>query len=494
MSTTTDYSRISISSKDDIEKLYLLLKTYAQHPFRAKTVSEVIIDAKNWSPRWTNCRPRKHKADDVPLEHRIRDEAHFALQEYIHGLALPKDTIADFVAAVDQKRREVMGWSVCDGDSKCGSLSFETVGIALLLSFCENISTLYLAEGLLKSDAVEYMLKTNYGEIKNPGLQKLKHVYFMTSSDTMSDLVDSLEYGKLEILRYMQLVHRFPALESVAMDALQEYHRPDYRFFVPHSGNMKKLEITHCDIPSESLARMISIPKFLEEFKLSVGGLRTTDEVSPLVQSSQIGKALAVHRDTLRVVDVDIDVALDRTADYPISEDNDEDEDEDEEERACRTARGRNGGSYGRERLAADKAISVHPKVTGEVAKEHGDAIGSFNDFPRLTHLSISIMALFGAGGNDQSEPPFKLVECLPPSLEYFCLYGYVRGVNPDDDEHIDEFLAKKREKLPKLKVVQGIEELVPGLKDVYGNSGSLQEEEVYAREEVERVWKEVEV
>ncbi|KAM0315961.1 hypothetical protein ACHAPQ_011457 [Fusarium lateritium] len=415
---------------------------------------------------------------------------------HIRGLALSEDTIADFVAAVDQKRRAVMGWNICDGDSKCGSLSFEIVGIALLFSFCENISTLYLAEGLLKSDVVEYMLKTNYGEIKNPGLQKLKHVYFMTSSDTMSDLVDSLEYGKLEILRYMQLIHRFPELESVAMDALQEYHRPDYRFFVPRSGNMKKLKITHCDISSESIARMISIPKFLEEFKLSVGGLRTADEVSPLVQSLQIGKALAVHRDTLRVVDVDIDVALDRTADYPISEDNDEDEDEDEdeEERACRTARGRNGGSYGRERLAADKAISVHPKVTGEVAKEHGDAIGSFNDFPRLTHLSISIMALFGAGGNDQSEPPFKLVECLPPSLEYFCLYGYVRGVNPDDDEHIDEFLAKKREKLPKLKVVQGIEELVPGLKDVYGNSGSLQEEEVYAREEVERVWKEVEV
>jgi hypothetical protein len=362
-----------------------------------------------------------------------------------------------------------------------------------LFSLCKNITTLHLAEELHPS-VDEYMIKLNYGDIKNPGLQNLKHVHFTPGSDRY----DSRYYATVEILRYMQLIHRLPALESVTMDALQEY-QPTYVYFVPRSGNMKKLEITHCHIGSDYLARMISIPKALEEFRLSIGGMWSIDGGSPIYSPSQIGKALAAHKDTLRVLDIDANISI-RADKYPGVKH--KDDEADLEERACRHVRGRPGDPYGRDRIAADKAISIKPKITEEDAKEQGQTVVSFHDYPRLTHLSIGTVALLGDCDDDSGEPPFKLakpapfrlVEYLPPSLEYLCIYGYVRGVNPDVDEHVDEFLDKKSEKLPKLKVVKGVEELVPGLMDVFGHTDLSDEKDLYVREEMDREWKEVEV
>jgi hypothetical protein len=483
------YSRISISNIKDTEKLYSLLKTYAQDPSLAETVSEVIIDTQDCFPMFDNSRPKKQKPKDSPI-----DEPHIALHAYIRSLALDKNTTFDFIGAVDTKRRAVMGWHACESDSNCSSLKFEVVGLALLFSFCKNITTLYLAEELHHS-VKEYMIKLNYGDIKNPGLQNLKHVHFTASRPVVND---SRYYATVEILGYMQLIHRLPALESVTMDALQEY-QPTYVYFVPRSGNMKKLEITHCHINSDYLMRMISVPKALEEFKLSIGGMWSIDGGSQIYSPSQMGNALAAHKDTLRVLDLDAGISI-RADNYPgykykVDE-------PDMEEQACRRIRGRPGDPYGRDRIAADKAISVKPEIKEEDAKEHGRTVVSFHDYPRLTHLSIGMIALLGDWDDYRDEPPFKLVkpapfrfvECLPSILEYLCIYGYVRGVNPDVDEHVDEFLAKRSEKLPKLKAVKGIEELVPGLMDVFGRTDLSDEKDLYVRDETGWEWKEVEV
>jgi hypothetical protein len=488
MSTSPKYSRISICNPKDTERLYSLLKTYAQDPSRAETVSEVIIDTQRWYPMFDNSQPRKQKSKNSPI-----DEGHVALHTYIRSLSLDENTTFDYIGAVDTKRRAVMGWHACDSDSACSSLKFEVVGLVLLFSFCKNITTLYLAEEMYHS-VDEYMIKLNYEDINNPGLRSLKHVHFTASQP---DTNEPRYYATVEILRYMQLIHRLPALESVTMDGLQEY-QPTYVYFVPRSGNMKKLETTHCHIGSDYLRRMISVPKSLEEFKLSIGGMWSTDGGMPVYPPYEIGKALGAHKDTLRVLDIDAGISI--SADnYPrVKLKYDE---ADLEERACRHVRGRPGEPYGRDRIAADKAISIKTKIAEEDTKERDRTI-SFHDFSRLTHLSIGMVALLGDWDDDRWDPPFKLakpapfrlIECLPPSLEYLCIYGYVRGANLDVDEHVDELLAKKSEKLPKLKVVKGIEEFVPGLKDVFGHSDSLDEEDLYVREEVDREWKEVEV
>ncbi|KAM0343779.1 hypothetical protein ACHAPU_008207 [Fusarium lateritium] len=488
----TNYSRIAICTTSDVDKLYPLLKTYVQHPSCAKTVTEVAIDGYRWSSRspfpvpfFTPQPPpiRKRKATDVIVKDQIPDEAHVALQEYIRGLSLDQDTTANFINAMDQKQREVMGW---DEPDKVNAIKFATAAVALLLSLCENITTLCLAEGLYGTSLFEYMLKTNYAEIKKPSLQKLKHLRFVPGGGS-----DPRNYTTLEILRYMQSVHRLPALETVSMDAMQECQAHS-QFFVPRTGNMKKLEMTHCDIPDDYLVRIIAAPKALQELKLSMGGLWHMDGGSPVVTIHEIGKALATHRDTLRVLDVDLDKAVSQR-NRRSQEKYDLDADEKDAMRPRRGQPAPNG-----DRIASDKAISVSLKYISEDAREYGSTIGPFHDFPHLTHLRISILTFFGPCREyvppfHLSTPaPFRLIDALPLSLEHLCIYGYTRGLNPDVDEHIDEFLAKKDEKLPKLKGIEGIQDCVPSLKDIYGSGDNLDEKELYRPQRMDRKWVEV--
>ncbi|KAF5664708.1 hypothetical protein FHETE_6979 [Fusarium heterosporum] len=489
--TPTNYSRIAICTTSDVDKLYPLLKSYVQHPSSAKTVSEIAIDRYRWSSRssfpfFFAPQPpptKKREATDALAKDQIRDEAHVALQEYIRGLALDQDTTANFINAMDQKQLEVING---DEPDQANRIKFATAAIALLFSLCENITTLYLAESLDRTFLFEYMLKTNYAEIKKPGLQKLKHLRFIPGCDS-----DPRNYTTLEILRYMQSVHRLPALETVSMDAMQEY-QANSQFFVPRTGNMKKLEMTHCDVSGDYLVRIIAAPKALQELKLSMGGLWHTDGGSPMVTASEIGKALAAHKDTLRVLDVDLDKAI-----YKRDKRREEQYDYDTDEKnAMRPRRGQPVTNV--DRIASDKATSVSLKYISEDARGYGFTIGPFHDFPHLRHLSISILTFFGPW-NEYVPPfhlstpaPFRLIDALPSSLEYLCIYGYTRGMSPDVDGHIDEFLAKKDEKLPKLTVVEGIKNCVPSLKDIYGSSDKMKEEDLYQPQRMRTGWVEV--
>ncbi|KAH7220412.1 uncharacterized protein BKA55DRAFT_546200 [Fusarium redolens] len=141
--------------------------------------------------------------------------------------------------------------------------------------------------------------------------------------------------------------------------------------------------------------------------------------------------------------------------------------------------------------------------------REYTATIGSLHDFPHLTHLSIGIMPRLGEYDGwkppfRSKEPPyrlekpatFRLVDMLPPSLEYLCLYGYARGESLDVDEHIDELLAKRDEKLPNLKVVKGIDERVRDIKDILYDMAvaEVDEDELDVRGEgFESGWKKVE-
>ncbi|KAF5965080.1 hypothetical protein FCOIX_13114 [Fusarium coicis] len=483
-----NYSRIQISSEEDTKRLHCLLQSYIEDPSRAKAVTEVVIDATPWIYASTSKVP---EYDELPTSmgyEELGDPPEIRLRRYARRLELSDET-------TDQVDK-ILSWKCREYEFKVQKESeFAIAMIILLFSLCENISMLYLAENLQKP-IVDYMLKANYAQMKSPPLQKLKNVRFFAGARS-----DERFYTACDILRSFQLIHRLPALESVAMDGMSDY-QADHQFFVPGTGNMKKLEVTHCDISPSFLNVMISIPKALEEFKLSIGGLWTLDSADTSSEPFYIARALYAHRHSLRVLDLDVDVGAGANAvEWDVERNFEEEDDGTDWEIKDQL------DLYGRDRLALDKTISTgHMMDSG---KEYTPTIGSLRDFPHLTHLSISIMPLLGEylGGYDQygfKEPPyrlekpapFRLVDMLPPSLEYFCLYGYTRGENTDVDDHIDEFLAKRDEKLPNLKVVRGIDERVRDIKDVLHDMAvaEVDEDELYVRGEgFESGWKTVE-
>ncbi|PNP79360.1 hypothetical protein FNYG_07436 [Fusarium nygamai] len=484
-----NYSRIQISSKEDTKRLYCLLQSYIEDPSRAKAVTEVVIDATPWIYASTSKVP---EYDELPTSmgyEELGDPPEIRLRRYARSLQLGDETSA--------KVDKILSWKCREYEFKLQKESeFSIAMIILLFSLCENISTLYIAENL-QQPVVDYMLKANYAQMKSPPLQKLKDVRFFAGTQS-----DERFYSGFDILRFTQLIHRLPALESVAMDGMSDY-QADHQFFVPGTGNMKRLRVTHCDISPSFLTVMISIPKALEEFKLSIGGLWTLDGADTSSEPFYIARALYAHRNSLRVLDLDVDVgagvnAVDWDVDRNFEEEEDDGTDWEIKDQL---------DLYGRDRLALDKKISTGHKM--DSGKEYTPTIGSLHDFPNLTHLSIGIMPLLGEylGGFDQygfkkppyrlEQPaPFRLVDMLPPSLEYLCLYGYTRGENPDVDEHIDEFLAKRDDELPNLKVVEGIDERVRDIKDVLHDMAlaEVDEDELYVRGEgFESGWKTVE-
>ncbi|EXL42017.1 hypothetical protein FOCG_15374 [Fusarium oxysporum f. sp. radicis-lycopersici 26381] len=484
-----NYSRVQISSKEDTKRLYSLLQSYIEDPSRAKAVTEVVIDTTPWIYASTSKLPDH---DELPTSmgyEEFGDPPEIRLRRYARRLDLGDKTADQVDKILDWKRREY--------DFKLQKESeFSIATIILLFSLCENISTLYLAENL-QQPIMDYMVKANYAQMKSPPLQKLKNVRFFAGARS-----DERFYSALEILGFIQLIHRLPALESVAMDAMSDY-QADRTFFVPGTGNMKRLEIAHCDVSPSFLTVMISIPKALEEFKLSIGGLMSIDGADTSSEPFYIARALSAHRHSLRVLDIDVDAGSGADAlDWDVDKNYEEGEDD-----------GKNWeikdqlDLYGRDRLALDKKISTGHRM--DSGKEYTPTIGSLHDFPHLTHLSIGIMPLLGE--YDWWKPPFRhteppyrlekpapcrLVNMLPPSLEYLCIYGYTRGENPDVDEHIDEFLAEKDGKLPNLKVIKGIDERVRDIKDILYDMtvAEVDEDELYVRGgEFQSGWKGVE-
>jgi len=59
-------------------------------------------------------------------------------------------------------------------------------------------------------------------------------------------------------------------------------------------------------------------------------------------------------------------------------------------------------------------------------------------------------------------DPPHRLVDALPLGLEELVLRGYKKGERQRYDAYIEEFLEKKDEMFPKLRVLKGIDEEIP--------------------------------
>lgn len=462
---TTKYERIAVADKQDIPRLHSLIKLYIAEPSLADYVTEMTLDSSAWSHptkrRWL-LRGETAAVEEELGPELLPDETDTALDNYSLGLGLSEEHTGNILSSLEWVRYYLVGaWKGSALTRYERESAFLFAATIILLSLCRNISTLHLGRAGYEGPLAEYLLKSNYGQIPKPALQKLKHMELFTSS---AAYVDERVYSRTEFMEYFQYFHRLPALESIVMDCAGEYQM-DRQFFVEGSGNMKKIHLTHADITSETLSTLLGIPKSLEDINVSNGGLWSTDGGHPLLFAGEVGKRLQQHQLTLKALDLNVE--FDK---YDARFDDEEDEEElqhmMEYEREA----------YGPEHIRLDEAAR-DPDYVDPDTQEWPDKsfLGSLQTFEKLTNLSISLTAFLGteftrdAPRRLEKRPLHRFVDVLPPSLEYLCLYDYKRGENADFDEHVDEFLAQREERFPKLKEVKGIEETVKGMMSIYG-------------------------
>ncbi|CAG9954411.1 unnamed protein product [Clonostachys rosea f. rosea IK726] len=454
----TAWQRLCVS---DLDRLYPLLTAYIQQPSLAESVTELVMDFSSAEHSWPNDYP-----PDEPVESSL-GVAGDLVREHVCSLGLgDRETKAMLhVLRLWTNRRETpRDWQPGDVPSEPHYLHGEFAGLAavVLLSLCKNLSTLHIAQPMSGFSLIleDYFLKSNYGLLQAPGLQNLRKVKVLPGAWWNAETV----YGQLEFLRLFQYFHRLPAINAISIDSCQEY-QSYHNAFIPRTGNMKTLKLEHVDIDDSLLGLLISIPKVLVELKVSLGGKEHIDGGLPTTRPQSIGRALGQHKETLAALDLDLDLCVSEFACKGEVRDDPDDEDSDIE-------------TFGRDYYKMDQETRLLVQKTLVALESYGWTIGSLHDFTSLTHLSIGIYTLLGPpdsrGERLARQPPFRLVDALPPNLEFFCLYGYKKGGNPDVDEHVNEFINKKEARFPSLKEVRGIEEEVPGVAQLFPEDSYL--------------------
>lgn len=218
---------------------------------------------------------------------------------------------------------------------------------------------------------------------------------------------------------------------------------------------------------------IIRAPEVLEELKISTGGLWALDPGMFDMPCKIIGKSLLQHRSTLRILD--LDVSFDHGEDRSREEFSDQFISQSEEE-------------Y----FKLDKKSSEVPFWLDDIPDDrpYGLTIDSLHDFNAMTHLSIGISALLGPP-YETEEPPVRLIDALPPSLEYLLLYGYIKGENKKLDSPVEEFMQHKESRFPQSVEVQGVDKTVVGVANFYAGYDRLDEEDLWKWPEKEWKWTE---
>lgn len=466
LASPRSYRHIRIISRRDINATYPLICAYVKNPSLALTIVQIAVDPFNYMGHTFN--PEDQQTDDeenTPVD----EDAHAAVEAYARNLGLGDVTTEKMIDALQWKKAEHLkpqypapsGFSVSSG-------KYAYTATTLLLSLCTNLEMLYLGDlGIdhyqspilprpldLNTPLENYLLYNNYGKLTEPGLQKLKHVRYMHVEEFMSGGC----YTEFDFLVWLRCFHRLPALERVSMDGAMNYQRVTRDFFPPKTGNFTSLHVTHADIDAAMLGTMIRASKALEEFVLSLGGLYFPDGGAPASRFPTLGKCLFEHRGTLKVLDMDIDR---HCGSRQPERDRIFDDEYNDEKR------------YMDELFYMDQADSPGPLWPHEIVDDRpvGFGIGPLDQFPALTHLSISVDALIGwpaVYGDEKDgtfETPFRLIDGLPPSLESLRIYSYTRGMSATQDDHVDELLRTMADRLPNLKNVEGLDQRIDGIK-----------------------------
>lgn len=472
---TTPYRRIRVADLSDTDLAYPLIAAYLQRPSLAESVQEFAVQLT--SDPYLRGLADLHNpgADRPPLL--VSDTDHAAILSHVGALGLPLETTQRMKAALDwwretAKARPSKPWQdpldcllgrrssgAEDEQDKRLYDDFASTAAALILSLCPNIATFHLGD-VYNELLVEYLLRSNYGLTPLPALQNLQHVeHYTDDSASMYDMYDGVE-----LLGHFRYFHRLPRVRSVSMEGVMDYQVDRETFPPKTSKGIRKLHFGHSDISDEMLATLVRIPTALEELSVSLGGLFHPDSGSAMADPGLLGRALEQHKDTLQVLDLDFGDTLSgwmyqasrESRSYSEPDDDDEYYDDVEED----------------EYSALDEADSDGPLRPTDVKKpqDHDGTILVVRGYSALKKLSVNVEVIVGPTKQEfidkdtpiqiklARQPPFRLIDALPQSLEYLCLYGYEKGAVPDLDEHVAELMAKKDERLPKLREIRGVD------------------------------------
>lgn len=275
------------------------------------------------------------------------------------------------------------------------------------------------------------------------------------------------------------MARRLPSIETVRFDAVQKDENSSVRL-PPRSANYSRIIIRYSILDSEVYTNVIESAKALREVTFSIGGRASSDGSFCPVYPTRLFKSLFEHRKTLEHLDLDVEDSVHGLfRDYPSRKYDEDDEDEFNEE------------EYKAE--WEDELQELASATPDDNARE-SPAPYRLRSFENLKHLSLGIQLLYYyARGIEEDkikdEDHFSLVDYLPPNIESLCIYGYEKGNMTASniaglrlDEHISTLLAEKDVKLPFLKSIEGVDELIPNDKMV--DDPDSEEAPLWEREE----------
>jgi hypothetical protein len=528
MSDQPLYSRIKVKDVKDGARLYPLIIDYIKHPEHAETVTEFVFLGPNdiYLYYFRNDGESVPDFQQAERTRGISDEQ--SITEVVDQLGLgdSKDpeapnkeewvrTISWLNPALAEERTKVPTTGVHPDFARFihhNDVKSTWFSVALLLMLCPNIERLVLVE---ESSELERLLRrNNYGLLREKRLQKLKHVELLPHGG-MYGRSEPYFVG-MDLMRLVQCFHQLPCLESisVSMAELNEARGSDIKFLYPQTSSLKKLSVEHALFRESAVTWLIRMAKRLEELTWSCGGRATNGGHSLAIHGQKIGKALLVHRETLRKLDLDLDGCW-----LCLDEGREADEEEIRWHNGMRRKgeRDENGrvkplpddkiiydvyGSRKDECYASEKTLEKGlPIFTWQLptTRVYEVTIGSLHDFTALTHLSIGIRLLLGDGPElfqeDTKNPdgPHRMVDAIPPNLEYLLIRGYEKGENTMWDNQIEEFTAKRAEMFPALKEIHGLDEPIPSAEATLDPRDEDDLYDIYwSRPEQDEDWKEV--
>ncbi|EAW12413.1 uncharacterized protein ACLA_063830 [Aspergillus clavatus NRRL 1] len=327
----------------------------------------------------------------------------------------------------------------------------------------------------------KHFLERSTGNRDRPFLQNLKTVRFIPDPDNDSGGYMDLYYQEYDLYGSLNLVRRLPAIDSVRLDAITDPEESSVRP-PSRSANYTKIVIRNSSIDYHYLTDAIDSAKRLKEFTFSVGGHASIDGSFRLFYPDAVFGSLLLHRNTLEHLDLDVDgeIPLRESFDPSLGQYFFADDDP-----------GRNEEEY---QFEWEEEPEELRKVEQKSA-EKGDSPSScsLRSFVQLKHLSLGIHLLYyfarGICAEQLADGAFSVVDQLPPSLESLCIYGYIKGMKPPLDElpadlfdtEMAKLMAEKDQKLPLLRVIEGIDTTIENAKTI--DNLNEQENEVWERE-----------
>jgi hypothetical protein len=457
---------LRITDHKDIDKIYPYLSAYIQDPDAALRVEELIIDTATWPMGdYSIAIPAAPSPDEAAI--------HDLIKQYVRAIGLNPH--------ITQQMIESLEWKFTRNDTDTDYQDYKTpkgyaaAATTILLSLCKNLTHLH-AYGIEYAPFLrDFLLANNYHNLPSPSLHSLRHVRIEAYNPN-----DVREYDRAEFLHHFRYFGRLPSIESYTSNACMAY-QVDLDISPPGTANVKKITITNADIGSLTLGAVIRVPRALEEFTFSAGGLSQPKGGSLPLLPKTLGKALLEHKETLRVVDLDISHRLFFSR-HPEEEDGryEDEEDWDEEYPDPRID----------EHWLLDEASGSGKSAWLEDVPDtrvYGYTMASLHDFVKLERLSVPIVALLGPPRSSEGRsaphtwregvptPPFRLVDGLPPGLRALRLYDYRRGEDVVWDEYVDELRETMAERFPLLVELEGVDKPFVG-NSKYGDEAGYDE------------------